>query len=259
MGQEPERPVRNEVVVENEIEDEDDSDGEEEEEEEEEGDEDDEDDDDEDEDDDEAMPWNDEDEEEIKVFKFPQSAELLPNFPVFRVKYAGFPEFKIKGRLRSSEYFLCSECHDGVELKPRPIIRELRKEHTNINLEHIKQEHGTEKFWCTICHDTSRPDYLVGLKKQSIHFDQSFLLCGQCHSQNQKDWLFGAHGKRTENWNGERTILLCTECHSPHTPALEPAPPNPPPPARQGQILVKSVHPEGPRKTWDKFIYSKQH
>ena len=31
MGQEPERPVRNEVVVENEIEDEDDSDGEEEE------------------------------------------------------------------------------------------------------------------------------------------------------------------------------------------------------------------------------------
>jgi hypothetical protein len=165
----------------------------------------------------------------LKVIYFGDPQDTLPNYPKFRVKVKGFSKFKISDRLRNKEYWKCSGCHDGKKLKSRPQKRELFKEHEDIKLEHILMKHGKEDYWCTTCHDTSRPDYLVDLRKQPIHFDQSFLLCGQCHSTVQRDWLFGAHGKRIGNWSGERVVLLCTECHNPHSPSIKKAKPDPAP------------------------------
>ncbi len=199
---------------------------------------------------------DDEDEEEddepkLIIIDFGDHSKELPNYPKFSVKAEGYPPFKIKGKIRSTEYFKCSECHDGEELVPRYKIRKLRKRHKEIKLNHIKLDHGNEKYWCTTCHDMAKPNYLKGLKGEVIHFDQSFLLCGQCHGRNQKDWLFGVHGKRVGNWSGERVITLCTECHNQHSPAIKQGKPNPPPFARKGHLIVRDTPKEKHHKIWE--------
>jgi hypothetical protein len=59
------------------------------------------------------------------------------------------------------------------------------------------------------------------LKGDPIDFDQSFLLCGQCHFEQQRDFFYGAHGKRLGTWNGPRNVMACTGCHDAHDPSLK--------------------------------------
>ena len=160
-------------------------------------------------------------------------------------KYA--PAFKVKLRKESQlESYPCMDCHEDEETNLE--IRELEEEHDELTL-----EHGGERFWCLTCHQPDNRDYLRSLKNNAIDFDQSYRLCGQCHFQRQKDWFFGAHGKRMENWLGERKLYLCTECHDPHSPSIKPIKPNPPPKVRKGLVFVPNgTHLKA--KVWEKHL-----
>jgi hypothetical protein len=160
-------------------------------------------------------------------------------------KYA--PAFKVKLRKESQlESYPCMDCHEDEETNLE--IRELEEEHDELTL-----EHGGERFWCLTCHQPGNRDYLRSLKNNAIDFDQSYRLCGQCHFQRQKDWFFGAHGKRVGNWMGERKLYLCTECHDPHSPSIKPIKPNPPPKVRKGLVFVPNgTHLKA--KVWEKHL-----
>ncbi len=160
-------------------------------------------------------------------------------------KYA--PAFKVKLRKESQlESYPCMDCHEDEETNLE--IRELEEEHDELTL-----EHGGERFWCLTCHQSDNRDYLRSLKNNAIDFDQSYRLCGQCHFQRQKDWFFGAHGKRAGNWMGERKLYLCTECHDPHSPSIKPIKPNPPPKVRKGLVFVPNgTHLKA--KVWEKHL-----
>ena len=160
-------------------------------------------------------------------------------------KYA--PAFKVKLRKESQlESYPCMDCHEDEETNLE--IRELEEEHDELTL-----EHGGERFWCLTCHQPDNRDYLRSLKNNAIDFDQSYRLCGQCHFQRQKDWFFGAHGKRMGNWMGERKLYLCTECHDPHSPSIKPIKPNPPPKVRKGLVFVPNgTHLKA--KVWEKHL-----
>ena len=118
--------------------------------------------------------------------------------------------------------FPCSECHK--DMKPNPIRREMKDEHTNIVLNHAQGER-----WCLDCHDINNRDKLHLVNGQRISFEESYRLCGQCHGDKYRDWKVGVHGKRTGMWNGEKQYLLCVNCHNPHDPRFKPLVPMPPP------------------------------
>jgi len=86
--------------------------------------------------------------------------------------------------------------------------------------------HGGGNLWCLDCHNADDRDHLVKLNGELLTFNQSHLLCGECHGPKLRDWQSGIHGKATGFWDqgqdqdGESQRLLCVECHSPHSPAF---------------------------------------
>lgn len=118
--------------------------------------------------------------------------------------------------------FPCSDCHK--EMKPNPARRTLTDEHISIVLNHAQGQR-----WCLDCHDTNDRDKLHLVSGQKIDFEESYVLCGQCHGDKYRDWKVGVHGKRSGMWNGGKQYLLCVHCHDPHDPAYKPIPPMPPP------------------------------
>ena len=152
---------------------------------------------------------------------------VLPQHPT-----ATYQPFKVPSRKEALEYFPCMDCHeddsDGELNNPKE--RQLEEEHEGIVL-----THGGERFWCHTCHNLKDMDYFRSMKNQKIDFDRSYQVCGQCHFERQKDWLFGGHGKRISDWNGERVVLLCVECHNPHSPDIKPRRADPPPKPRAGR------------------------
>lgn len=113
----------------------------------------------------------------------------------------------------------CKECHDE-SLPTDAKERAMPEDHGDIDL-----KHGGGRFWCLTCHDADNRDVLHGLKGQPITFDEPFLLCGQCHFRRQRDFFFGAHGKRVGTWQGERVLTPCTACHNAHDPSIKPRKP----------------------------------
>jgi hypothetical protein len=132
------------------------------------------------------------------------------------------PQFPVPKPPFTPGIFPCSDCHK--DMKPNPARRELKDEHTNIVLNHAQGQR-----WCLDCHDTYDRDRLHLVNGQKIRFEESYLLCGQCHGDKYRDWKVGVHGKRTGMWNGEKQYLLCVHCHNPHDPAFKPLQPMPPP------------------------------
>ena len=130
----------------------------------------------------------------------------------------------------------CMRCHATMDSNATP--RKLPDApHTDT------MDHGAGKLWCMACHDPDDRNKLHTMVGQQVDFDRAYIVCGACHSGQQKDWYFGAHGKRKGNWQGERVIYNCTHCHDPHEPALEARQPEPPPPVRAGlQRPDKSSH-----------------
>jgi Cytochrome c3 len=131
----------------------------------------------------------------------------------------------------SEGIFPCSTCHK--DLKPDRTRRELVAFHADIELRHDEKNR-----WCLDCHNADDRDSLHLAGGQKVSFDESYLLCGQCHGEKIRDWRAGVHGRRTGQWNGHKTYLLCVNCHSPHQPRFKPLEPKPAPaaPKRPGRL-----------------------
>jgi hypothetical protein len=119
--------------------------------------------------------------------------------------------------------FPCSDCHDP-DIPVNTRRRELQMAHQEIVL-----HHDEEHRWCLDCHDTSNRDMLHLASGELVSFEESYRLCGQCHGDKFRDWRAGVHGRRTGDWDGEKTYLLCVHCHNSHSPRFEPLAPEPMP------------------------------
>jgi hypothetical protein len=130
----------------------------------------------------------------------------------------------------SDGIFPCMDCH--ASLPVNRTRRTLEVFHTDIVLKHDEQHR-----WCLDCHDADDRNFLHLASGQRLPFDESYLLCGQCHGEKLRDWRVGVHGRRTGQWNGHKTYLLCVNCHSPHQPHFQPLAPKPAPlpPTRPGR------------------------
>jgi hypothetical protein len=120
----------------------------------------------------------------------------------------------------SEGIFPCSGCH--ADLKVNRTRRPLTEMHDDITLRHDEQHR-----WCLDCHDATDRDWLHLASGERVPFEESYRLCGQCHGEKLRDWRAGVHGRRTGNWNGQKSYLLCAHCHNPHQPrfrSLEPKP-----------------------------------
>jgi hypothetical protein len=149
-----------------------------------------------------------------------------PTEPRAFTGYPGAPAFSVVPQKDQLTYFPCSACHNVLPPNPQP--RKLNAPHPAALL------HGNGRIWCLDCHQLKDRDWLHTLAGQPVDFNDAYLVCGQCHFNRQKDWYFGAHGKRVANWRGERVIYNCTHCHDPHDPTLKPRAPGKPPPVRAG-------------------------
>lgn len=118
--------------------------------------------------------------------------------------------------------FPCSSCHASRPADRTP--RELVEMHGEITL-----AHGEPHRWCLDCHEAANRDVLHLAGGQLVPFDESYRLCGQCHGEKLQDWRAGVHGRRSGEWNGRKTYLLCAHCHDPHRPRFAPIRPEPPP------------------------------
>ena len=118
--------------------------------------------------------------------------------------------------------FPCSNCH-GV-MPVNSVRRELTAFHTDIEL-----RHDEENRWCLDCHDAENRDLLHLASGEPVLFEESYRLCGQCHGEKYRDWRAGIHGRRTGDWNGHKSYLLCAHCHNPHEPHFQPLKPEPAP------------------------------
>lgn len=113
--------------------------------------------------------------------------------------------------------FNCSNCHEGP-LPPRAEGQH-RSElmHTDLKLQHA----STSIMDCRSCHNSEDMDTLRLNNEGKVDFNHSYKLCMQCHFEQGKDWIGGAHGKRIAGWRGKRVIMNCTECHDPHDPSFK--------------------------------------
>jgi hypothetical protein len=93
----------------------------------------------------------------------------------------------------------------------------------------IKLSHDEENRWCLDCHDAVNRDSLHLASGEQVSFEESYRLCGQCHGEKYRDWRAGVHGRRSGQWNGHKTYLLCAHCHNPHAPRFQPIEPEPAP------------------------------
>ena len=135
----------------------------------------------------------------------------------------GTGEFPAAAPPFSANIFPCTGCHDPnqtVNTKRRV----LQKAHADIQLRHDEQHR-----WCLDCHNADNRDVLRSAAGEPIPFGESYRLCGQCHGDKYRDWKVGIHGKRTGQWDGQKTYLLCVNCHNPHAPRFKPVTPMPPP------------------------------
>lgn len=150
-----------------------------------------------------------------------------PTEPLSFNGYANAPPFTVVPRQSQLALYPCSQCHKVLPLNTQP--RKL------ISAPHVASlVHGNGRMWCLDCHQGTDRDVLHSTNNTKVSFNQSYMLCGQCHSARQRDWFFGAHGKRVAGWTGNRELYSCTHCHDPHNPVLQPRAPSKPPAVRAG-------------------------
>ena len=140
--------------------------------------------------------------------------------------YDNRPPPRVPPREDMMNFYPCSQCHEYWKTNPEP--RELAPVHN------VGMQHGEGRMWCLVCHDPEDSDKLHSLRTGKVDFNESWRICGQCHSARQKDWYFGAHGKRVYDWQGEPERYNCTHCHNPHRPPFMQRKPQPAPPVRVG-------------------------
>lgn len=121
------------------------------------------------------------------------------------------PRLVLSARAGKLEHFPCQQCHDKIDSAETP--PEGPPKHRGLTFAHFA---GVEN--CYACHNRSDRDTLALLAGGTASFDESHLLCGQCHGEKLRDWEIGAHGKHVGGWRAQRHRLACTDCHDPHAP-----------------------------------------
>jgi hypothetical protein len=134
------------------------------------------------------------------------------------------PKFFVPPPPFSEGIFPCSDCHEDMDVNLRRRI--LADEHVEIS---ESFNHASEQRWCLDCHNTDNRDVLRLANGDTVLFEESYNLCGQCHGTIFRDCKAGIHGKRTGEWNGMKQYRLCVHCHNPHNPKFKPIKPLPPP------------------------------
>ena len=130
----------------------------------------------------------------------------------------GGKPYRVVARTDKLALFPCSECHT----KPLQNLRALsaakgRASHWSVSVKHA----SPGVMDCETCHaEPARMDQLWMLSGTPVSIDQAYLVCGQCHFKQARDWRGGAHGKRLGGWAPPRVIRNCTGCHNPHRPAI---------------------------------------
>ena len=156
--------------------------------------------------------------------------------------YPDAPPFTVRPRQDAPDFDECSDCHEEGDTDPEP--RKLRTKHVR------EIHHGGNRFWCLTCHNGDKIDRLRTSGNENVDVDKSYLICGSCHADRQRDWYFGGHGKRVSGWQEERVIRACTECHDPHKPAVKPRPPKPRPPVR-ARLERQELHMPETTRIWE--------
>lgn len=106
----------------------------------------------------------------------------------------------------------CAECHAA-----QGPAKGDRRAHFGLDLVHA----DPSVMECATCHgDGMKSNSLATLAGKPVPFELSFQVCSQCHFQQARDVIGGAHGKRLLGWQGPRIIQNCAACHNPHAPAL---------------------------------------
>jgi hypothetical protein len=165
----------------------------------------------------------------------PPDQEAAPGVPEPFTGYDDAPEHSVVSRLDELSFYPCEDCHGMLPANPQR--RQLYAPHP------ADLDHGAGRIWCLDCHAADKRNVLMTLAAQEVPFDEAYRVCGQCHYNVQKDWAFGAHGKRVAKWQGDRELYNCTHCHNPHDPAVRPRAPEPPPPVRVGlEPMPHAVH-----------------
>ena len=139
---------------------------------------------------------------------------VAPDTVLAKVPYQG-GRFRIETRKNQIERFNCSQCHNNQKVT---IANAVETAHGDILLDHGDKD---KVLACFTCHDQDNRDFLITEQNIQLDIDHSYLLCGQCHFRQKKDWIGGAHGKRVSWWAGERVVKNCTACHNPHSPRFE--------------------------------------
>ena len=156
---------------------------------------------------------------------------VSPTEPEVFKGYERAPAFQVVSRQDKLTFYPCTQCHQYMKPNPEP-RRLVAAPHP------AALDHGKGRMWCLDCHSKDDRAYLRTINDSKVSFNESYLVCGQCHATRQQDWYFGAHGKRVRNWQGERTIYSCVHCHDPHSPSIKPRKPSAPPPVRAGLQMM---------------------
>ena len=124
--------------------------------------------------------------------------------------------FLIPERKSHIKSYNCTECHTKslAELNEG---RSGKKAHWDISIKHANEN----TMNCATCHNGNDMDNLKSLTDTTIDFNNSYLVCSQCHSKQFQDWKGGAHGKRLGGWAPPRLSNTCVNCHNPHDPHFE--------------------------------------
>jgi hypothetical protein len=94
----------------------------------------------------------------------------------------------------------------------------------------LEFQHGS--LSCRACHAEGQPPQLNLADGTTLPMQDALRLCAQCHGTQFTNYRHGAHGGMNGYWDtrrGERLKNHCVDCHDPHTPAIEPVLPKPPP------------------------------
>jgi hypothetical protein len=186
--------------------------------------------------------------EEIRLIPQPAPDSVVDQAYVEPVEaFTEYPDRRppeVPPRKNDLEFYPCSRCHNLLYTNETP--RALLPVHE------VALEHGEGRMWCLTCHHPRRRDDLHDFRGRLVDIDDAWMVCGQCHSNRQKDWYYGAHGKRVYHWQGDAIRYNCTHCHNPHRPAFMQRKPQPVPPVRAGLEPMKAAHQHTRQKVWER-------
>ena len=155
-------------------------------------------------------------EEESKTYHDPgiSSVDFIGDFHTMEIT-EGNHTFLIPERKSQIKSFACTECH-SKPLHQMQRGAEVQQAHWDIKISHANEN----AMNCATCHNGQNMNELNSLTGHSIDFNQSYLMCAQCHSSQFKDWKGGAHGKNLGGWAKPRAAMTCVNCHNPHEPQI---------------------------------------